>query len=258
MARTLRSDFTLAASVLGLGLLLVLVGNLLLAQWQAAERLNHRSTFEHLLGFVACAAGIAIVAWWALSFFIAFMASLLQHAGHRKRADSLSKFSPGFMLRIAVAVMSLNLLGTGVAQADTSPPEPGWHHASSGNTAKAQPAWKPSSVERAFSTPAPVDENEKAGSPATEPRWQPQPPVVDPGLLSRQSSRSSAPAGDASVVVKGGDSLWSIAASRLGPFATDVDVALAWPKWYAANRETIGSDPAVLLAGQVLQPPSPG
>ena len=258
MARTLRSDFTLAASVLGLGLLLVLVGNLLLAQWQAAERLNHRSTFEHLLGFVACAAGIAIVAWWALSFFIAFMASLLQHAGHRKRADSLSKFSPGFMLRIAVALMSLNLLGTGVAQADTSPPEPGWHHASSGNTAKAQPAWKPSSVERAFSTPAPVDENEKAGSPAAEPRWQPQPPVIDPGLLSRQSSRSSAPAGDASVVVKGGDSLWSIAASRLGPFATDVDVALAWPKWYAANRETIGSDPAVLLAGQVLQPPSPG
>ncbi len=83
------------------------------------------------------------------------------------------------------------------------PPEPGWHHASSGNTAHAQPAWKPSSVERAFSTPpASVDENDKAGSPATDPRWQPQPPVVDPGLLSRQSSRSSAPAGDASVVVK--------------------------------------------------------
>lgn len=258
MARTLRSDSTLAASVLGLGLLLVLVGNLLLVQWEAAERLNQRSTFEHLLGFVACAAGIAIVIWWALSLFIAFLVSLLRQAGHRKRADSLSKFSPGFMLRIAVAVVSLNVLSAGVAQADTSPPEPGWHSASPANTAHAQPAWKAASVERAFSTPTSVDDNDTSDSRANDPRWQPQPPVIDPGLLSRQSSRSSTPAGDASVVVKDGDSLWSIAASRLGPFATDVDVALIWPKWYAANRETIGRDPAVLLPGQVLQPPSPG
>ncbi|MFK0038919.1 LysM peptidoglycan-binding domain-containing protein [Paenarthrobacter sp. NPDC090517] len=258
MARTLRSDATLAASVLGLGLLLILVGNLLLAQWEAAERLNQRSTFDHLLGFAVCAAGIAIVIWWALSLFIAFLASLLHQSGHRKRADSLSKFSPGFMLRIAVAVMSLNLLGAGVAQADTRPPVPGWHSASPGNAAHAQPAWIPASAERDFSTPASADDNDKASSRAIDPRWQPQPPVVDPGLLSRQSSRSSTQAGDPGVVVKDGDSLWSIAASRLGPFATDVDVALIWPRWYAANRETIGSDPAVLLAGQVLQPPSPG
>ncbi len=124
MARRLRSDSTLAASVLSLGILLALAGNLLLAQWEAAERLNQRSTFEHLLGFFACAAGIAIVIWWAISLFIAFLASLLHQAGHRKRADSLSKFSPAFMLRIAVAVMSLNLLGAGVGQAATSPPEP--------------------------------------------------------------------------------------------------------------------------------------
>lgn len=258
MARTLRSDSTIAASVLGLGLLLILVGNLLLAQWGAAERLNQRSTFEHFLGFVACAAGIAIVIWWALSLFIAFLASLLLQAGHRNRADSLSKFSPGFMLRIAVAVASLNLLGAGVAQADTSPPVPGWHSASPGNTAHAQPAWNPASAEHAFSTLESVGDNDKASSRAISPRWQPQPPVVDPGLLSRQSSRSSTQSGDAIVIVKDGDSLWSIAASRLGPFATDVDVALIWPKWYAANRETIGSNPAVLLPGQVLQPPSSG
>ncbi|MGO4436088.1 LysM peptidoglycan-binding domain-containing protein [Paenarthrobacter sp. RAF9] len=55
-----------------------------------------------------------------------------------------------------------------------------------------------------------------------------------------------------------GDSLWSIAASRLGPFATDVDIALSWPKWYDANRSTFGADPTLLQPGQVLQPPPPG
>ena len=58
------------------------------------------------------------------------------------------------------------------------------------------------------------------------------------------------------VVVHRGDSLWSIAARHLGEQATDADVADAWPRWYAANRELIGEDPDLLLPGQVLVVPT--
>ncbi|WP_024817367.1 LysM peptidoglycan-binding domain-containing protein [Arthrobacter sp. 31Y] len=257
MVKPSRSDYALAAFVLGLGLSLVFVGNSLIAQWQAAERHGQHFTFEHLLGFFASAVGLSVVSWWALTFLVAFLASLLHRVGHRKSADLLSKFSPAFMLRLAVAVMSLNIMGAGLAQADAAPPEPGWHSTSPLNMAPMQAAWEPASLDLASSVPPSVQDVHASEHRPNDPRWQPRSPMIDPGLLARQSTRSTTPPGEAAVVVKDGDSLWSIAASRLGPFATDVDVALTWPRWYSANRTVIGSDPAVLLPGQVLQPPAP-
>ncbi|MEU4603025.1 LysM peptidoglycan-binding domain-containing protein [Kribbella sp. NPDC023972] len=61
----------------------------------------------------------------------------------------------------------------------------------------------------------------------------------------------------ARVVVKPGDTLWSIAATELGPNATPEDVAARWPAWYAANRQLIGPDPDLILPGQVLRIPAP-
>ncbi len=81
-------------------------------------------------------------------------------------------------------------------------------------------------------------------------------PVADPGLLGTRPQRAAEqPASPkrGEVVVKRGDSLWSIAARQLGPMASDVDIALHWPKWYATNRTCHrrrpwspypGSDPA--------------
>jgi nucleoid-associated protein YgaU len=59
-----------------------------------------------------------------------------------------------------------------------------------------------------------------------------------------------------SVVVRRGDTLWSIAARHLGPGASDAEVAAAWPAWFAANGDVIGDDPDVLRPGQVLLVPS--
>lgn len=59
----------------------------------------------------------------------------------------------------------------------------------------------------------------------------------------------------AAVVVQPGDSLWRIAAEHLPPQHSDADVALAWPRWYAANRAVIGADPGVLSPGQTLRSP---
>lgn len=57
------------------------------------------------------------------------------------------------------------------------------------------------------------------------------------------------------VVVRRGDTLWDIAARRLGPGATAAEIAAEWPRWYAANRVVIGADPDLLRPGQRLQPP---
>jgi hypothetical protein len=60
----------------------------------------------------------------------------------------------------------------------------------------------------------------------------------------------------ARVVVRPGDSLWSIAATELGPNATAEAIAARWPAWYAANRQLIGPDPDLILPGQVLRTPA--
>jgi len=57
------------------------------------------------------------------------------------------------------------------------------------------------------------------------------------------------------VVVRRGDSLWSIAARHLEPDASDAEIAGAWPAWFQANRDLVGDDPDLLRPGQVLRAP---
>jgi nucleoid-associated protein YgaU len=57
------------------------------------------------------------------------------------------------------------------------------------------------------------------------------------------------------VTVRSGDSLWAIADRQLGPGAGTREVAAAWPRWWAANRTTIGADPNVIHPGQRLTAP---
>lgn len=97
-----------------------------------------------------------------------------------------------------------------------------------------------------------------------QPRWQPRTtPLVDPAVLAPLATRQEATMGGDSghttgtVAVLAGDTLWDIVRSQLGSNASDIDVALEWPRWYEANKAVIGQNPDVLLPGQVLQPPSP-
>ncbi|THJ65973.1 LysM peptidoglycan-binding domain-containing protein [Arthrobacter echini] len=112
-------------------------------------------------------------------------------------------------------------------------------------------------------TPAQAPERTPAPAPAAQPTpatppsgagWAPSPVPADGGPLVRAETRN--PLGATDVVVAPGDSLWSIVAARLGPLATDADVAATWPSWYEANSSIIGPDPCLLLPGQVLSEPS--
>jgi nucleoid-associated protein YgaU len=63
------------------------------------------------------------------------------------------------------------------------------------------------------------------------------------------------------VVVRPGDTLWSIAAADLAErgtteSATPADVAAYWPQVYALNRAVVGPDPAVIEPGQRLRLPA--
>ncbi len=99
------------------------------------------------------------------------------------------------------------------------------------------------------------------GSAAPDPGWSPSPPVRvvradESRLVARPPRPSASP--EAAVTVHRGDTLWHIAARHLGPGASDAEIALEWPRWYAANSVLIGADPDRLLPGQQLQPPVPG
>ncbi len=59
------------------------------------------------------------------------------------------------------------------------------------------------------------------------------------------------------VVVRTGDSLWSLAAARLPRSAGPAEVDRAWRELYAANRAAIGADPGLIRPGQRLQLPPP-
>lgn len=97
---------------------------------------------------------------------------------------------------------------------------------------------------------------------APVPGWTPTPNLPEParravaevGLVS--TTVASAPVEE--VVVRRGDTLWSIAARHLGEQATDQDVAEAWPRWYSTNRDVIGGDPDLIVPGQRLVVPATG
>lgn len=59
------------------------------------------------------------------------------------------------------------------------------------------------------------------------------------------------------VTVRPGDSLWSLAAERLGAKPSAARIQAEWPRWYAANRRVIGADPNLLQPGTSLLAPTP-
>jgi LysM domain len=77
-----------------------------------------------------------------------------------------------------------------------------------------------------------------------------------PGQVAKpRQPPGTGPAADR-VVVRRGDTLWSIAARHLGPAATLADIDAEWPRWLSANRDVIGEDANLILPGQQLRPPA--
>jgi len=270
------SDAGAAFGLLILGIALCFLGSGLLAQAQASAAHKQDISVEVLLAGAAAAAGAGILLWWVVAVLCAGSGVLLERLGRRRAAASVRRFSPAFMQRAMVAALSVQLLTGVAAQATGTDPGPEWaptpSHSSpapfssapavstpepGGAAAKAQPIAEP---------PGSQESRPAAGQPRTQPPiatlapgWRPAPQVVEPGLLAAPGNRSAGGqvtgTEAATVTVLAGDTLWDIVAAHLGPGASDVDIALEWPRWYSANRGQIGGNPDVLLPGQILQPP---
>lgn len=119
-----RADVALSLCVLGVGAGLMLIGWFNRSTgsahpgWAASDLPYQR--VETLVGSIAFWAGSATVVWWLLSMVMAFLSAASEMRAHRTPSDQLSKWSPAFMRRLALAVLGLSLLGSTGAQAAVS------------------------------------------------------------------------------------------------------------------------------------------
>jgi hypothetical protein len=283
------SDAVQAGIILACGVVSAAAGGALSRSRRAPGR-----GLEDVLGVGLSLLGLVIVGLWLLTLAVAVIAEILERRGLATAAAFTGKCAPAFMRRLAAALMGVQLLAVpAVAQAAPGSPDTGTGSAVTGPAVlpaarsasgagtgadTSGRAGSPYGSPLATSTradgqdgqdgeevppapPIPMAPVSRASptSPTSEPApvspaWEPAPMPSEGGLLVRPDTRRAA---TAEVVVAPGDSLWSIAARRLGPLATAADIAEAWPAWFDANRPVIGDDPSLLLPGQVLQAPSP-
>ncbi|MDF9748859.1 LysM peptidoglycan-binding domain-containing protein [Arthrobacter sp. ES3-54] len=250
LRQTVRTDAAMATAILLLGIFLAATGGFLVQRWQAGSARRQSLSFEDQLGIVANTAGLIVITWWVMSLAIAVAAALLDRLGRTRAAAATGRFSPAFMRRLVLAAVGLQLLTAPLASAATAPDG---HGPGRPGPAAVSASWTPPPGQ----VPTPGPQDPAAGS-AVDPRWKPVSPIVDAGPLAARHARAQdTPGARREVTVRFGDSLWSIAAATLGPFASDADIAKEWPRLYAGNRGTIGANPHFLRPGQVLVLPPP-
>jgi hypothetical protein len=235
-----------ARSVAAIGLLsaveLLALGSARQA-WEVVRRPGPASLDEAVLVVVLAACAL-IGGWLVLTTLVAVAAHVPGRLG--TRAGSWSRrWSPALARRVAAVLVGAAVGGTlpaGLAAGAVGAGAGAAAERGPGFTVTASSA-EPSGAHQESSPPD--------GS-SLAPGWAPGP------MPTRAARPATATAGSTPVVVQRGDSLWSIARQHLGPAATDAEVALAWPRWYATNRDVVGPDPNLLRPGQLLRAPGSG
>ena len=254
---------TLLASALAVGLAL--------AACDAAGRLASAppsawgpTALTRALVLLACGAGALGAAWHALSGALAVIA--LAGPAPSARGAGIRRAALRALHRWGAPIMRRTTAGALVAAVAAGAPA----MAAQAPGASDDLGWAPTA---SASAPAPGPD----ASPGAEPAAPPPDPAA--GAPSGETSAAEAPAGDPPAAeapsapatthrVSDGESLWSITEELLdagaagaptdpssgGPSA-QARIARAWPILYAANAESIGADPDIILPGTVLSVP---
>lgn len=182
------------------------------------------------LAWVLRTALAVVVAWLAAVFALEALAGLPGGPGAavRRLRDRLGPWGGG-----ALVAMTLGVVTTPAHAHAGDAPDPLDLSLLAPVSAPAEPAPP--------ATPGALPSPEEPATPTT------------PGPEAPTDPARARPA----VTVAAGDTLWEIAARHLGPRASARAVADEWPRWYEANREVIGDDPNLLLAGTRLVAPAP-
>lgn len=211
---------------------------------EASPALLSPAGLDHGAAVVFVALGLAVLVWWLFSLLAGVAAELLGRRGHHRAAARAARCSPAFMRRLAAVLLGIHLLVVPAAQA-----------AAPGAAGLPGAGLSPSTV-ATLPVPAAGAELPAASWSSGDlpsPAWSPERPAAPMNRLMGQQNRTAASA--QSIVVKEGESLWSIAARSAGAGATDAEIAREWPRWYRTNRAAIGPDPDLLDIGTVLTPP---
>lgn len=229
-----------------LGLLAVAV----VLRWASAGSVDRASAddFGSLVALVLAIVAWAAYGWLALAVVVTALERVPGAFGRAAARATAAIMSPGtrVLVRSALGVAATAPLTVAAAQA----------HTVQGDTSITRPAtsWDPrTGVERDSTVPGSDDVSVRETR--TGPNGERRLPVPDRPTTGAATRYTPVRPAD-TVVVRPGDSLWTIAARELGPQAPRTAIDRRWPQWYAANADRIGPDPALIRPGQHLVRPT--
>lgn len=248
------------------------------SSWDAVREPGPDSPAD-ILAAVLASAGALLVVWLGVGAAAAVLAvrpgaigtaaeavaDRLAPAAVRRAAAVLlgtaltASLVPGAAVGAQRATASVAVAATGAPASDAAPPAP-----------PTIPATLPPAPPASPSIPAELDPQFQA---TTRARPDLAAPMAAAGGTAYTPAPPRAPAGAADlgplgrlpkpgtsveehIVVRRGDTLWDIAARHLPAGTTSAEVALEWPRWYAANRAVLGEDPDLIRPGTRLTPPT--
>lgn len=282
-----RGTPSLLPGVFGLTCLGVLARLMLSAARSSWPSGGRQATAEDVLASIVAWSGLAVCLWLASTFLLVTLSALPGFVG-RWAARVAQAITPMFLRRALSLVVgaSVGTLGlpTDAALGGAQPPGLTLLHAigpqspspafgpteastSPSPAFRATPSWSwpptPAPVPGAASTAAPMTSADRdvRSRGSLSPGWRPSRPTTvhdaeSSQLLAPVPRTTAAPV--ETVTVRRGDSLWSIAGRHLGPDATDAEIAVAWPAWYALNADLVGDDPDLIHPGLRLRVPTDG
>lgn len=230
---------------------------------------------------LAAGVGAVVAAWWALGAALTVAAVLLDGRGAAGRlvAGWARRTAPPVLRMGVAALLGAGTLALPAAASATSVPAAVTASAGSADSAGWADAAGPTDVvvpaaataDHVGGEPSPVSVPTEPTEPtgpaeagaAPDVAWRPAAPPRRLAPADEASAALVAPAPSrpdrtarAEVVVRRGDTLWSIAARQLPAGAGAAEIAEAWPELYAANREVVGENPSLIRPGQRLLVPA--
>lgn len=200
---------------------------------EAAAALRHPQAAAEGVGLDALALAAAGAACWLAMLWLALALLMSAMAGRPGRCGRFAERVVQATVPVTARRLIALTLGLSVVTATGGPPA----------MATIAPHHRPPTSTLDLDWPL---AGERAAAPPAQTARKPSSPAPADG-------RSD---GIAAVLVRPGDSLWTIARQHLPADAGTARIAVAWPRWYAANRAVVGADPDLLLPGQRLVPPA--
>ncbi|MCB2413579.1 LysM peptidoglycan-binding domain-containing protein [Demequina sp. TTPB684] len=275
-------------AVLGMPGVAWVLGNTAWALWQGREAVLQ---VDDLMAMGAAGFGAAVASYLAATGWAMVLGALVR--GGRAVPRSIAALAPASWQRVAATALGLTMsagLAAPALAAQSEAPSVGWGDPVASQSTASAPVVTDVVSPAAWALPDAIVATDSPADAGAHAVSAPQPTVLEPAVLdvgfapapvaeqprvpelapdppaaptpSAQSTAASQPAvqqvpnSAETYTVVHGDSLWRISAKLLGPEASDTSINKAWPELYAANAETVGSDPALIHPGLVLTVPA--